>query len=60
MWVGLGAGYLLPSASFHRILNNLIICETSAHLPCKVWLDLSNEFKKFKPVEAHRREKSFA
>lgn len=30
MWVGLGQGYLLPSASFHEILNNLIIYETSS------------------------------
>lgn len=60
MWVGLGAGYLLPSASFHEIFNNLIICETSALLPCKLWVALCNEFKNFKAMEEHKRQNSFA
>lgn len=45
------AGYLILSTSFHEIPINIIICGTSALLPCKLWLGLASKFKSSQPTE---------
>lgn len=34
-----------------------MICETSAFFPCKLWLELANEFKSYKSMEEQERGK---